>query len=46
MTNQDPFTYNITIPTSRYTVDKFIGIIIDIRASKQSIIGYSQFLAF
>ena len=46
ITNQDPFTYNITTSTSRYTADKFIGIIINIKVSKQSIIRYSQFLAF
>jgi len=46
MTDQDPFTYNATISTSRYTADKFIGIMIDIGASKQSIVGYGQFLAF
>jgi hypothetical protein len=46
MTNQDPFTYNATIFISRYTVDNFIGIIIDIEAFKRSIIGYSQFLTF
>ena len=40
MTDQDPFTYNATISTSHYTVDNFIGIMIDIRASKQSIAGY------
>jgi len=34
MTDQDPFTYNTTISMSRYTVDKFIGIIINIGASK------------
>ena len=34
ITNQDPFTYNVTTSTSRYTADKFIGIMIDIRASK------------
>ena len=34
ITNQDPFIYNVTIFTSCYTVDKFIGIIIDIKASK------------
>jgi len=44
--NQDPFTYNTTISMSRYTADKFIGIIIDIGASKRSIVGYGQFLAF
>ena len=46
ITNQDPFTYNTTTSISYYTTDKFIGIIIDIKASKQSIIGYSQFSAF
>jgi hypothetical protein len=37
-TNIDPFTYNITL---RYTSIKFIGIIINTRASKRSIAGYS-----
>jgi len=46
ITDQDPFTYNVTISTSRYTVDKFIGIIINIGVSKRSIVGYGQFLAF
>jgi hypothetical protein len=46
MTDQDPFTYNATTFTSRYTADKFIGIMIDTEASKRSIAGYSQFLAF
>ena len=46
ITDQDPFIYNATIFTSRYTADKFIGIIIDIKASKQFIAGYSQFSAF
>ena len=41
LTNIDPFAYNITL---RYTSIKFIGVIIDIRASKRSIVGYSQFL--
>ena len=44
ITNKDPFIYNITI--SRYTVDCFLGIIIDIGASKRSIVRYSQFLVF
>ena len=35
------FIYNITL---YYTSTKFIGIIIDIKASKHSIAGYSQFL--
>jgi hypothetical protein len=37
-TNTDPFTYNMT---SYYTSIKFIGIIIDTRASKRSTAGYS-----
>ena len=40
-TNIDLFVYNITL---YYTSTKFIGIIIDIKASKYSIVGYSQFL--
>jgi len=38
LTNIDLFTYNITL---RYTSIKFIDIMIDTRASKCSIIGYS-----
>jgi len=41
-TNTDPFTYNITL---RYTLTKFMGVIIDTSASKCSIVGYGQFLA-
>jgi len=37
-TNIDPFAYNTTL---RYTSIKFIGIIIDTRASKRSTVGYS-----
>jgi len=33
--------YNTTL---HYTSIKFIGVIIDTRASKRSIVGYSQFL--
>ena len=40
-TNIDLFIYNIT---SYYTFTKFMGIIIDTRASKYFIVGYSQFL--
>jgi len=46
MTDQDPFTYNATTSTSRYTADNFIGIMIDTGASKRSTAGYGQFLAF
>ena len=42
LTNIDPFAYNIT---SHYTSTKFIGVMINIRASKRSIVEYSQFLA-
>jgi len=37
LTNINPFAYNIT---SRYTSTKFIGVIIDTKASKRSIVGY------
>ena len=40
-TNIDLFVYNITL---HYTSTKFMGIIINTRASKYSIVGYSQFL--
>jgi len=40
-TNIYLFTYNITL---YYTSIKFMGIMIDTRASKHSIAGYSQFL--
>ena len=46
ITDQDPFIYNITTSTSYYTADKFIGIIINIKTSKQFIAGYGQFSAF
>jgi hypothetical protein len=36
-TKTDPFIYNTTL---RYTSIKFIGVIIDTRASKRSIAGY------
>ena len=39
-TNIDLFVYNITL---YYTSTKFIGIIINIKASKHSIAGYNQF---
>ena len=40
LTDIDPFIYNITL---YYTSIKFMGIIIDIKASKYSTAGYSQF---
>jgi len=36
-TNTDPFAYNTT---SRYTSIKFMGVIIDTKAFKRSIVGY------
>ena len=41
--DQDPFAYNIT---TWYTSNKFLGIIINTGASKRSMAGYRQFLAF
>ena len=41
LTNTDPYIYNITL---YYTSIKFIGIIINIKASKYFIVGYNQFL--
>ena len=40
LTNIDLFIYNMTL---RYTSIKFIGMIIDIKASKYFTVGYSQF---
>jgi hypothetical protein len=39
----DPFVYTAT---SRYTADRFYGIMIDAGASKRSTAGYSQYLAY
>ena len=41
-TNTDPFAYNIIL---YYTSIKFMGIMINIKASKYFIVGYSQFFA-
>ena len=41
LTNIDLFAYNTT---SRYTSIKFIGVMINTRASKRSIVGYGQFI--
>ena len=38
---QDPFIY---ITTEYYTPKEFYGVIIDISASKKSIISYKQYL--
>jgi len=42
--DKDPFFYNTTMFC--YTADCFLGIIINIDASKHSTAGYNQFLAF
>jgi hypothetical protein len=41
----DPFIYILNISSSRYTSDVFLGIIIDIRASRKFTAGYNQFQA-
>jgi len=41
-TNTNPFAYNTT---SHYTSTKFMGVMIDTKTSKRSIVGYGQFLA-
>ena len=40
-TNTNLFVYNMTL---YYTFIKFIGVIIDTKASKYFIVGYNQFL--
>ena len=37
----DPFIYILNIPSSWYTLDVFLGIIVNIKASKKSIASYS-----
>jgi hypothetical protein len=41
----DPFIYILNTSSSRYISDVFLGIIIDTKASRKSIAGYSQFQA-
>jgi hypothetical protein len=41
----DPFTYTLNTSSSRYTLDVFLGIVVDIGASKKSTAGYGQFQA-
>ena len=36
----DPFTYTLNTPSSRYTSDVFLGIVVDTGASRKSIAGY------
>ena len=37
----DPFIYALNTPSSQYTLDIFLGIIINIGANKKSINSYS-----
>ena len=39
----NPFIYTLNTSSSRYTLDIFLGIIVNIGASRKSIAGYSQF---
>ena len=39
----DPFIYILNTFSSRYTLDVFLGIIVNTRASRKSIASYSQF---
>ena len=41
----DPFMYTLNTSSSRYTLDVFLGIVVDTGASKKSTAGYSQFRA-
>ena len=37
----DPFIYTLNISSSRYTLNVFLGIIVDIKVSRKSIASYS-----
>ena len=37
----DPFIYTLNIPNSRYTLDIFLGIIVNTGASRKFTAGYS-----
>ena len=39
----NPFIYTLNTPSSQYTSDIFLGIIVNIKASRKSIVSYSQF---
>ena len=39
----DPFIYILNISSSQYTLDIFLGIIINIKANRKSIASYNQF---
>ena len=37
----NPFIYTLNTPSSRYILDIFLGIVVDIKASRKSIASYS-----
>ena len=39
----DPFTYTLNTLSSQYTLNVFLGIIVNTGASRKSIASYSQF---
>ena len=39
----DPFIYTLNIFSSQYTLNVFLGIVVNIRVSRKSIASYSQF---
>ena len=39
----DPFIYTLNTSSSQYTLDIFLDIIVNIKASRKSIASYSQF---
>jgi hypothetical protein len=39
----NPFIYTLNTSSSQYTLDVFLGIVVDIGVSKKSTVGYSQF---
>ena len=39
----DPFIYILNTPSSQYTLDVFLGIIVNTGVSRKSIASYSQF---
>ena len=41
----NPFIYTLNTSSSRYTMDVFLGIVVDTGASKKSTAGYGQFRA-
>jgi hypothetical protein len=39
----NPFTYMLNTSSSQYTIDMFLGIVVDIEVSKKSTASYGQF---